>query len=90
MSQPTAAHPQQTQQNTAQAHHTEVAAKAHTAQVAAQLPVPIHVSQISHQQFQTHVRGEALTREFHLQIVVDTRVQIRFLSSHCTRPFVSG
>ena len=90
MSQPTAAYQQQTQENTAQAHHTVIAAKAHSTQVTAQLPVPINGSQISHQQFQTRIRGEAFTREFHLQIVVDTRVQIRFLSSHCTWPFVLG
>ena len=90
MSQPTPAYPQQTQQNTGKAHHTEVAAKDHTAQVTAQLPVPIDGSQIPHQQFQTRIRGEAFTGEFDLQFVVDTRVQIGFLSSHCTWPFVLG
>ena len=35
MSQPTAAHHQQSQYNTGKTHHTEVAAKAHTAQVTA-------------------------------------------------------
>ena len=71
--------------------HNEITARDQSAQVTTQLPVPIDVSQPYRiNSLKTCIRSEALRREFHLQIVFDTRPQIRFLSSHFKRSFVFG
>ena len=90
MTQATATHHQQTQDDATKTHRAEITARHDRAQVAAQLPVESDPTQIPDQQLQSRIRCEVFCREFDAQILIDASPQIRFLSSHSTWPFVFG
>ena len=86
----TPAQKEQAQDGLAHARRAVIAARHPSTQAPTQLISPSDHAQIPYHQFQSAIGGQAFGGEIDLQIAIDARVQILFLSSHWQGPFFFG